>query len=248
MMLELKDIEKNYYIRNKKLKVLDNISLTIKENEFVGLIGPSGSGKTTLARIIAGLDRPDKGKVILDEIELQGPSERISMVFQNFALLPWKTALENVELALLNKKEQEREKIASHFLELVGLSGFEDSYPYELSRGMKQRVGLARALAKDPDILILDEPFSALDPLSALSLRRLLKDIIKDESSPPESAILISHNIEEVVELSTRVIVMSQIPAKIKADIKVTLTNKKRNRRSREFKQFVDMFTSLVTS
>ena len=248
MMLELKEVEKSYYIRKKKLKVLDSISLTIKENEFVGLIGPSGSGKTTLARIIAGLDKPDKGKVVLDEIELQGPSERISMVFQNFALLPWKTALENVELALLNKKEEEREKIASHFLDIVGLSGFEDSYPYELSRGMKQRVGLARALAKDPDILILDEPFSALDPLSALSLRRLLKDIIKDESSPPESAILISHNIEEVVELSTRVIVMSQIPAKIKADIKVTLTDKKRNRRSREFKQFVDMFTSLVTS
>ncbi|MEM4367224.1 MAG: ABC transporter ATP-binding protein [Candidatus Anstonellales archaeon] len=242
------NVSQKVTVKSHTVEILKDVSFTVGSNEFVAVVGPSGSGKTTLGRIIAGLEKPASGKVILDGLEVNQPTEKISVVFQSFGLLPWKTALENIELALMGKPEIQKKKIALHFLNMVGLDGFEDHYPDELSGSMRQRVGLARALASDPRILIMDEPFSSLDRLTRIYLEEQMKEIMQNPTAPPDSIIMLTHDVEEAVMLATRVIVLSNRPGMIKTDTKIEMPLTKRDRKKRDFRQLVDFFTSIMTS
>jgi len=201
---------------------LENVDLSVPESQFVSLIGPSGCGKTTLLRIVAGLEHPQAGEAIVGGRAVQGPSPERAMVFQHFALLPWANALDNVafglKLAGVDKKERERR--ARHFVQLVGLSGFEHAAPRELSGGMQQRVGLARALAVDPAFLLLDEPFGALDEIT----RRVMQnELISIWEKNQKTALFVTHSVDEAVFLSDRIIVMKSGPGRIVDDITVDL-------------------------
>ena len=224
----------------KDLLVLDDVNLTLKENEIVGLLGRSGSGKSTLLRSIAGLIKPTEGMVGFPH----RPGEKaasVSMVFQTFALFPWLTVLENVEVGLEARKvdKETRRKKALAAIDLIGLDGFENAYPKELSGGMRQRVGLARALVVDPSILLMDEPFSALDVLTAETLRTDLLDLWYEGRMPIKSILIVTHNIEEAVLLCDRILVFSSNPGRIVAEIKVDLPQP-RNRQAPAFRGLVD--------
>ena len=244
--LKIENITKSYYINKREIDVLDNVNFSVKRKESIVIVGPSGCGKTTLIRVLAGLEEPDQGKVKLNGKKLDGPNKDIMLVFQSFALLPWKTVLENVEMALLNYEEEEREDIALKYIDLVGLDGFEGTYPRELSNGMKQRVGLARALSRNPSVLLMDEPFSVLDPLSANNLRTEVLRLYQKRKTKPDVLITITHNIEEAIIMADRILIMRQRPSKIIGDIKVDLP-KPRNRRSEKFNDLVDEITSRIT-
>ena len=242
-LLELRDITFGYKMRGgEKLKVFDGLSLSVRYAEFLGIAGPSGCGKSTLIRIMAGLLKPEKGTVLFRGKPLERPTPRIAVMFQSPALFPWYTVLENVMLALIHEKElSEEEKMerAKVFLDMVGLIGFESAYPAELSGGMKSRVALARALVSQPDLLLMDEPFSNLDPLTAISLRREIETLWQNQSLPPSSVVIVSHDIEELVELCDRIIVLTRRPVKIAGVVKVNL-ERPRSRRSEEFYRYVD--------
>ena len=224
-VLEVENITKTFATEKSKILVLDNVSLSVGNDEFVCLVGPSGCGKSTLLRIIAGLEKADSGKILFREQPITKPTPKIAMVFQLFGLLPWKTALENVEVPLevLGIEKEKRRHIAEEYLNMVGLEGFENTYPHDLSGGMKQRVGIARALALKPDVLLMDEPFSSLDELTAKTLRELVLDIWQNPTLPTNTFIMVSHNVEEAVFLADRVIVMSPRPGKIVGDVKVDI-------------------------
>lgn len=229
--------------------ILDNVNLTFKDKEIVSLLGRSGSGKSTLLRIIAGLIKPTEGKIIYNNTEVNEPIKDISMIFQTFALFPWLTIEQNIEIALnvhnLNPKEV-KERIAK-VIEVTGLSGYESSYPRELSGGMKQRVGFARALAVNPSILLMDEPFSALDILTAKTLRTEFLDLWHDKNLSLKCVLLVTHNIEEAVLLSDRIKIFSSNPGKIIAEVKVKLKHP-RDRLDPEFNNVVEEIYSLMTS
>jgi len=215
----------------EKLPVLKNISIDVYPGEFVSIIGPSGCGKSTFLKIISNLIRSQKGSTASD-------SKEMSMIFQNFALFPWLTVKENIEFGLKMKgmSKKDREKIVAEKIEEVELSGFENKYPTELSGGMKQRVGIARALAVDPDLLLMDEPFSSLDEITAERLRTKLQEIwLKYKMT----IIMVTHLVEEAVELSDRIIVFSQRPASVKDNITVNM-ERPRNKRSKEYYDLVD--------
>lgn len=242
-LLELRDIVFSYEMREGgKLKVFDGLSLSVRYAEFLGIAGPSGCGKSTLIRIMAGLLKPERGTVLFRGKPLEKPTPRIAVMLQSPALFPWYTVLENVMLALIHEKElSEEEKVerAKVFLDMVGLIGFESAYPAELSGGMKSRVALARALVSQPDLLLMDEPFSNLDPLTAISLRREIETLWQNQSLPPSSVVIVSHDIEELVELCDRIIVLTGRPVKIAGVVKVSL-ERPRSRRSEEFYKYVD--------
>ncbi|MBN2478414.1 ABC transporter ATP-binding protein [Candidatus Micrarchaeota archaeon] len=244
--LQINEIVKNYEVDSKTINVLDKVKFSINESESVVIVGPSGCGKTILIRIIAGLETPDSGEVILNNKKISGPDPNVMLVFQSSSLLPWRTVLENVELSLLDKEDEERRETALRYIDLVGLDGFEGSYPRELSNGMRQRVDIARALCREPEVLLMDEPFSMLDPLSANNLRNEVLRIFMDENGPIESMITITHNIEEAVIMADRILVMSQRPSRIIADVEVDLPYP-RNRRGRKFNDLIDKITSLIT-
>ncbi len=229
-------------------KVIDNVSFHADRGEFVSVIGPSGCGKSTLLRIIAGLIRQERGKVIHLGDEIEGPVKGISFVFQDFALLPWLTNIENVKLgcSMLDISETERMRKALMELEDVGLSGFENSYPNVLSGGMKQRVGIARALVSDPDVLLMDEPFSSLDELTAEILRKDILYILKSKDLPVSSVIMITHNVEEAVELSDKIVILSHKPSRVKRVIGVDMKHP-RNKHSRPFMKTVDEIYATLT-
>jgi NitT/TauT family transport system ATP-binding protein len=201
--------------------VLDRVSLELRSGEIVALLGPSGSGKSTLLRILAGLVAPSAGEVRVHGRPLHGPNPSVAMVFQTFALYPWLTVLQNVELGLLAKalSPEARRAKALEMIDLIGLDGFEAAYPRELSGGMKQRVGFARALVVEPEILLLDEPFSALDVLVAENLRRELFDLWRSRRIPTQAILLVTHNIEEAVRLADRLLVFSANPGRIRAEL-----------------------------
>lgn len=244
--LNLKNVEKYYTIGKRSVEVLDNVSFSVKRREAIAIVGPSGCGKTTLIRLIAGLETPTKGKITHRGKTIIGPTEKITMVFESFALLPWKTVLENVELALLDRPKEERVKLAKRHIDLVGLDGFEESYPRELSAGMKQRVGIARAISRDPDILLMDEPFDKLDPLTANNLKSEILRLFHSRKFKTDVIIMITHNIEEAVYMSNRVVVLSKRPTKVVEDIKINLP-KPPDVRSKEFLEYVDRITALIT-
>ncbi|MBY4871434.1 MULTISPECIES: ABC transporter ATP-binding protein, partial [Burkholderia] len=200
-----------------ELLVLDDANLSLREGEIVGLLGRSGSGKSTLLRIIAGLIEPTGGEVTYLGKPLRGPAEGVAMVFQTFALFPWLTVLQNVEAGLeaLGVGARERRERALAAIDLIGLDGFENAYPRELSGGMRQRVGFARALVVDPTILLMDEPFSALDVLTAETLRTDLLDLWTQGRMPIKSVLIVTHNIEEAVFMCDRILVLSSNPGRV---------------------------------
>ena len=228
--------------------IIGGVSFSAKEGEFVSIIGPSGCGKSTLLRIMAGLVAARSGKVRYYGNEIKGPTEGISFVFQDVALLPWLTNVENVKLGLSfsDLDEEKQEQTANALLEKFGLSGFEHSYPNSLSGGMRQRVGIARAIASEPKVLLMDEPFSALDALTAGSLRADIVYMLKNKNISVSSVILVTHNVEEAVELSDSIIVLSDRPSRIKEIIKVDLPYP-RNKRSRKFVDLTDEVYGLLT-
>lgn len=244
--LNLKNVEKRYTIGKRSVEVLDSVSFSVRKREAISIVGPSGCGKTTLIRMIAGLEMPTKGKINYKGKTITGPTEKISMVFESFALLPWKTVLENVELALLDRPKEERVRLAKGYIDLVGLDGFEESYPRELSAGMKQRVGIARAISREPDILLMDEPFDKLDPLTANNLKTEILRFFHARKLKPDALIMITHDIEEAVYMSNRVIVLSKRPTKVIEDINISLP-KPPDVRSKEFLEYVDRITALIT-
>jgi NitT/TauT family transport system ATP-binding protein len=231
-----------------ELLVLDNIDLKLRESEIVGLLGRSGSGKSTLLRLVAGLARPVSGCVRYLGDEVQGCAPGIAMVFQSFALFPWLTVLQNVELGLeaMGLAKEEVRSRALSAIDLIGLDGFESAYPRELSGGMRQRVGFARALVVHPNILLMDEPFSSLDVLTAETLRTDLIDLWMAKKLPIKGIILVTHNIEEAVLMCDRVLLFSSNPGRIAAEIKVTLPHP-RHRTDAEFQQVVDSIYIAMT-
>ncbi|AYG62690.1 AAA-associated domain-containing protein [Rhizobium jaguaris] len=232
----------------KDVVVLENVDLSIKEGEIVGLLGRSGSGKSTLLRIIAGLISPSSGQAQCRGATIDGPPVGISMVFQSFALFPWLTVLQNVELGLEAKgvDRAERRKLALAAIDLIGLDGFENAFPKELSGGMRQRVGFARALVVHPDLLLMDEPFSALDVLTAETLRTDMIDLWIEGRLPIKSVLIVTHNIEEAVLMCDRILVFSSNPGRVARELKVDLPHP-RNRLDPAFRQLVDNIYALMT-
>ncbi|HVS77389.1 MAG TPA: nitrate/sulfonate/bicarbonate ABC transporter ATP-binding protein [Steroidobacteraceae bacterium] len=208
-----------------ELVVLDNVNLTLRPGEIVGLLGRSGSGKSTLLRLISGLDSPTGGVVDYQGAPVAGPAQGIAMVFQSFALFPWLTVLENVQLGLeaLRLPEAEIRKRSLQAIDLIGLDGFESAYPRELSGGMRQRVGFARALVVHPNILLMDEPFSALDVLTAETLRSDFLDLWGEGQLPIRSVLLVTHNIEEAVQMCDRLLIFSTHPGRVVSEIPIDL-------------------------
>ncbi len=230
------------------LLVLDNVTLTLREGEMVALLGRSGSGKSTLLRIVAGLLRPTAGEVLWHGRALEGPPEGVAMVFQSFALFPWLTVQENVELGLEARgiPRAERARRAEGAIDLIGLGGFESAYPKELSGGMRQRVGLARALVVHPDLLLMDEPFSALDVLTAETLRTDLIDLWIEKKLPVKSVLMVTHNIEEAVLMCDRILVFAVNPGRVEHELAVGLPHP-RNRHDPAFRQMVEDIYALMT-
>jgi NitT/TauT family transport system ATP-binding protein len=228
--------------------ILDDVSLTLNEGEIVGLLGRSGCGKSSLLRIVSGLIRPTAGEVIFQGHDVTGPSEGIAMVFQSFALFPWLTVLENVKFGLraMSVPERQAHRRALAAIDLIGLDGFESAYPKELSGGMRQRVGFARALVVNPKLLLMDEPFSALDVLTAETLRTDLLDLWVEGRMPIKSILMVTHNIEEAVLMCDRILVLASAPGRIAAELKVTLKHP-RSRLDPEFRQLVDKIYALMT-
>ncbi len=248
VLIELDRVGKSFAGRHGQMVIMQDISFQVNDAEFVSIVGPSGCGKSTLLRLIQGLDRPTEG-----EIRFRGEPVRtvclgMAMVFQNFALYPWLTVRENVGFGLeaLHKPPEQIRATVDRYISVTGLVGFEEAYPRELSGGMRQRVGLARALAVDPTILLMDEPFSALDALTAEGLREEVLQLWQDPALPPEGVLLVTHNIEEAISLSDRVIVLSRRPARILEDVKVDLP-RPRDRKSDAFYQLTDHVYSLIT-
>jgi NitT/TauT family transport system ATP-binding protein len=228
--------------------VLDDVSIRLLEGEIVGLLGRSGCGKSTLLRIVAGLNRPSEGDVTFEGKPVDGPVNGVAMVFQSFALFPWMSVLANVELGLKVQgvSDSEARRRALSAIDLIGLDGFESAYPKELSGGMRQRVGFARALVVNPKILLMDEPFSALDVLTAETLRTDLLDLWTEGRMPIKSILMVTHNIEEAVLMCDRIIVLSSNPGRIAAEIRVTLPHP-RNRLDPEFRQLVNDIYARMT-
>ncbi len=233
---------------NADLIVLDDVNLTIKDGEIVALLGRSGSGKSTLLRIVAGLLAPTAGDVSWRGAALHGPAQGIAMVFQSFALFPWLTVQENVELGLEAQgvTRAEREKRGEEAIDLIGLGGYESAYPKELSGGMRQRVGLARALVVHPDLLLMDEPFSALDVLTAETLRTDLIDLWSEGRLPLKSVLMVTHNIEEAVLMADRILVFQSNPGRVATELRVGFKHP-RNRFDPAFRQTVDDIYALMT-
>jgi NitT/TauT family transport system ATP-binding protein len=229
--------------------VLEDINLTVVPGEIVALLGRSGSGKSTLLRSIAGLSKPTKGVVYSNGVKVDGPNGDVSMVFQSFALLPWLNVMENVEIGLEAKRldSKEAHRRVTDALRLVGLEGFEKAYPRELSGGMQQRVGFARAFVVQPRVLMLDEPFSALDVLTAENLRGEIADLWEAGNFPAQSVVLVTHNIEEAIMLADRVVVMSSNPGRIRGEIRVTLA-RPRERNSSDFRAMADHVYTIMTN
>lgn len=249
VILETKGITKSYPMSGgKEIAVLEDINIQIKDNEFVSILGPSGAGKSTLLRIMAGLSLPSSGEVFYHGLPLRKTMPKIAMVFQSFALFPWLTVLENVEMGLRasSLSDQEIRDRSLRMLDLVGLDGFEDAYPRELSGGMRQRVGIARALVVEPEVLFMDEPFSALDVLTADNLRGELVTLWIERKMPIKSIIFVTHNIEEAVFMSDRAIILSHNPGRVKADVSIDLPHM-RDKGSKDFLYILDRIYTILT-
>ena len=247
-MLELHNVYKSFADRGRAIPVLDDITLEIPDGELVCIVGPSGSGKSTLLRIMMGLTPPTSGSVLYQGEALRGVNLRAAMVFQSFALLPWLTVQANAELGLKARDvpEAEAHKRAAYYLDKVGLDGYEEAYPSELSGGMKQRAGIARALAVEPEVLFMDEPFAGLDALTSANLREEVLTLWSDRALPVNTVVMVTHIIEEAVLMADRVVVLTSHPGRVAADLPVPLP-RPRNKRDEGFDQLVDsIFEKIV--
>src|SRR5487761_800401 len=247
-IISVEHIRLHYEKEKKELPVLDDVSFDAIKDQFVAITGPSGCGKSTLIRIIGGLLHQTSGTVKFRNATITTPRAEIAMIFQNFVLLPWRTAIENVMFGLSSRQdmteEQKKEK-AGRALEETGLKGFENVYPGELSGGMKQRVGIARALALEPQVLLMDEPFSSLDNITADHLRKEVYSLLINPSSPIQTVIMISHNVDEIVELADKVVVLSARPGHVVDTLRIDMP-RPRNKKSEEFFAWVDRLYSLL--
>jgi NitT/TauT family transport system ATP-binding protein len=251
-LLELRNVTKEYIDNNHNCnKILNNINLIINHNEFISIVGPSGCGKSTLLRIIIGLEKYTDGEILFKgkPMKIDGTvNPYMAMVFQSFGLFPWLTVVENVEFGLesMHMPKIQRRKKSLSIIQDVGLEGFEDAYPRELSGGMKQRVGIARALVMDPEILVMDEPFSALDPLTAEALREEILKVWSNKLATPEVVIMVTHNIEEAVYLSDRVVVLSHRPGSILNEVNIQIP-RSREKRDKSIYEYSDYITTMIS-
>ncbi len=249
--IEVRHVSKDFSETRNKSRVLDDISFSVSEHEFVCVLGPSGCGKSTLLRIIAGLDTASSGKALFRGRDIMGPNPKMSaMIFQTFALLPWRTVYENIELGLQSigiPKEKRRPTIMK-YIKLMDLDDFADAYPYELSGGMKQRVGIARALAVEPCVLLMDEPFSALDAMTADQLRKDVLEIWNDSKTVTNTFLMITHLIEEAVLMADRVIVLSKRPGRVIGDIPIDIPRPRHDHvRDANFYEMCDMIRRMIS-
>jgi len=219
VLLSARGVRKVY--GDDRTPVLVDVSVDLRDGEFVALLGPSGSGKSTLLRIMAGLMAPSEGQVLVHGSPLRGPNPDVAIVFQSFALFPWLTVLQNVELGLLTTgaTEEVRQRRAVKAIDLIGLDGFEEAFPKELSGGMKQRVGFARALVVEPEVLFMDEPFSALDVLTGENLRGELQELWSERTIPTRAVLMVTHNIDEAVSLADRILVFGANPGHVRVEL-----------------------------
>jgi NitT/TauT family transport system ATP-binding protein len=245
VVVRLDAVEQLY---DRKIRILGPLDLAVHEGEFVSLVGPSGCGKSTLLRIVAGVLRPTRGRVFLGERPLDGVNRSAALVFQSFALFPWLTVVDNVALGLEARGlgVHERLKKAEKYIDLVGLSGYERTYPKELSRGMKQLVGLARALAVEPELLCMDEPFSALDVLTARTMRDLVLDLWASPEVMTKTILLVTHSIEEAVFMSDRVVVMKANPGRIADTVDLASVARPRRPDQAPVREVVDRMYALL--
>ncbi|MDD3132976.1 MAG: ABC transporter ATP-binding protein, partial [Bacteroidales bacterium] len=229
-LVKVRGVTQKYATGRKEFIAVRDVNLTVKDGEFVVLLGPSGCGKSTLLRIITGLQKPSEGRVLYRGQPVVGVNPHSTIVFQTFALFPWLTVQQNVEIALKAQEvpHAERTRRALELIDRVGLDGFETAYPRELSGGMRQKVGFARAMAVEPELLCLDEPFSALDVLSAQSLRSDLLELWVSGGIPTKAILVVTHNIEEAVFMSDRIVVMDKDPGRVVADVIVDLPHPRR--------------------
>ena len=248
-IIEARKVEKSYGSEGDGfIQVIAPMDLAVYPGEILAVLGPSGSGKSTLLRMLTGLARPTGGEVIHHGHAVGGPCENVSIVFQSFALFPWLTVLDNVAAPLKARgvPAAERTERSTKILDTVGLDGFENAYPKELSGGMKQRVGFARALVVEPEVLFMDEPFSALDVLTAENLRGELLELWQSHKMPTRAVFVVTHNIEEAVLLADRIIVLGKNPATIRTDFKVAL-ERPRDRKDARFTNLVDYIYRVLT-
>ena len=244
MVFKIKKVNKNFQNNTMEMEILKDIDLTIEDGEFLVLLGPSGCGKTTLLRMIAGLDFPSSGTITENDVPVLTPSPERGFVFQQYSLFPWRTVLDNVAFGLEVKgiDEEERYEKAKNYIEMVGLSAFIESYPNQLSGGMKQRVAIARALVNEPDSLLMDEPFAALD---VLSRHKLQKEIIQIWEQETKTIIFVTHNVDEAVFLADRILVFSERPGRIIETFKID-QERMRDRTSEEYLDIKRKITGLL--
>mgnify|MGYP002520367247 CR=1 FL=1 len=244
MSIEIKNINKSFDGRGKNLSVLEDINLTIDDGEFVCLLGPSGCGKTTLLRLIAGLDNPTSGEIVANGEVVENPSGDRAVIFQQYSLFPWLTVLQNVTfgLEMSGGSKEENVKAAERYLKSVGLLEFKDSYPHELSGGMKQRVAIIRSLLNHTPVLLMDEPFSAVDMLNRHTLQEQLIGVWKRFET---TILFVTHDVDEAVYLADKIVIMDKRPGRIKDVVEVPL-ERPRQRESREFLDFQDEVEKLL--
>jgi NitT/TauT family transport system ATP-binding protein len=247
-LIRVEHIDKSFAGRHGSINIMQDISFEVADSDFLAIVGPSGCGKSTLLRLIQGLDHPTGGKVTFRDQPVTTVCSKMAMVFQSFALYPWLTVSQNVAFGIeaLGWPPDRIKTQVERYVSVTGLDGFQEAYPRELSGGMRQRVGLARALAVDPSVLLMDEPFSSLDPLTAESLREEILQLWRDPDLPPDAVLLVSHNIEEAIQLADRIIVLSRRPSHVLADVKVDLP-RPRDRKSPAFYELTDRVYSLIT-
>lgn len=234
IILRLEDINQGFIVKDDVKQVVDHVSMEVRDNEFLVVLGPGHCGKSVLMNIIAGLEKPSSGKVYLDGEEIHGSDKRIGMVFQTLNLMPWRTVMANVEfgLEISGMKKKERRKIAQKYIDLVGLTGFENAYPHQLSGGMKQRVGIARAYTNSPEILLMDEPFGQLDAQTRYSMQ---EEVLRIWEQDKRTIIFVTNNIEEAVYLADRIVLLSNCPAKVKQIYDLSSLKRPRNVTDPEF-------------
>jgi len=231
--LKLKNISLSYIVKDKVFDAAVGVSMEVRDSEFLVILGPGRCGKSVLLNMIAGLEKPVEGHIRLDNEEIRGSDERIGMVFQKLALMPWKTVMENVEFGLKMKglKKRDRREIAQKYIDLVGLQGFEKSYPNQLSGGMKQRVGIARAYTNNPEILLMDEPFGQLDAQTRYAMQ---DEVLRVWEAEKRTIIFVTNNIEEALYLADRIVLLTNCPARVKEIYDINLP-RPRNTIDQEF-------------
>jgi NitT/TauT family transport system ATP-binding protein len=247
-LIRVEHVDKSFAGRHGSISIMQDISFEVAASDFLAIVGPSGCGKSTLLRLIQGLDHPTGGAIAFRDRPVTTVCAQMAMVFQSFALYPWLTVSQNVAFGLeaLRWPADRIKSQVERYISVTGLDGFQEAYPRELSGGMRQRVGLARALAVEPSVLLMDEPFSSLDPLTAEGLREEVLLLWRDPELPPDAVLLVSHNIEEAIQLADRIIVLSRRPSHVLADVKIDLP-RPRDRKSPAFYELTDRVYSLIT-